>query len=753
MRITFTPVKALNKVHYGKNKPHNPALLQTFNSNSTDSFEKTNNLQLDGISGKCKKWLSTSKLSWGLPDEYIENITYVPYQSPEPSVDDKKARYEHFQDLACLVSGGRADLFGGKTFSAYPVFTAYEFEYPYQDYVTCYRTCSYEQKKEAFDIAVEHGSINFAKYILNKLNKNNLDEIKNKYSFYSELIDSLVAIFGFDENGRAAFTYPEAEDSAEQTDISYLKKMKSKHDCEKLEEICKFFVKNNEIYTQKMSSTLKQQLLDLIEKGREEWIKPYYEACMNNSKINIPDSKEPFLEEDGTKEFLYSIGITEEEYASAIEKQKRNLINYIKTQIQEGKSADEITELYPELSDKIDKLVDIAESGNFSYISDIDKEYMLLQVEQGNNLDKIKDKNSESTDRIDDYYIETRLKWGAYSELKEQFPGSKNLYEAVSKHIVGEVQEQETNIELPKEFDNSEIKKSDDKIAQVTKIVNAKKLPELTEEEKNTIRKESREQSVKNLARGVKRVVYDIISLGLYELIRSDSIKNDEIAAISKAEEQIAQKNASLDNDITVAEQEKRDLIYDLLENMRDTMDVLHGKFSIINTLQKEDYEIDKQVKTVLYEGLIDKINDFYRGLPVRNMPNCVMLTGYNAVCYAKNITEWIGEITDTDFKFVPSRISYDEMQKDLYKKLNESEENYQKTKKRTIIFVEGMEKLLIPKLNSDENIAEMKDIMQCVSDDYHATLVFVGCNPERYARGINTAGRIGLKVNSDIYC
>ena len=40
---------------------------------------------------------------------------------------------------------------------------------------------------------------------------------------------------------------------------------------------------------------------------------------------------------------------------------------------------------------------------------------------------------------------------------------------------------------------------------------------------------------------------------------------------------------------------------------------------------------------------------------------------------------------------------------------------------------------------------------MQCVSDKYHTTIMFYGPNADKYAKGINTSGRIGLKVPIDI--
>ena len=62
-------------------------------------------------------------------------------------------------------------------------------------------------------------------------------------------------------------------------------------------------------------------------------------------------------------------------------------------------------------------------------------------------------------------------------------------------------------------------------------------------------------------------------------------------------------------------------------------------------------------------------------------------------------------------------------------------------------MFVENMDKFLKPETSDDATIADFKDLMQRVNEDYHTTILFSGENPDEYATGINELGRIDLKI------
>ena len=151
-------------------------------------------------------------------------------------------------------------------------------------------------------------------------------------------------------------------------------------------------------------------------------------------------------------------------------------------------------------------------------------------------------------------------------------------------------------------------------------------------------------------------------------------------------------------------------------------------------------------LKAQLKDGLIDKINKAYEGLPINNMPNCVMFVEKNQNI-AKELAKWVNNVTDTDYILIKDENNNEKMLDDLYNELENSEKNYQNTGKRTIMFVENMDKFLKPETSDDTTIADFKDLMQRVGEDYHTTILFSGENPDKYATGINELGRIDLEI------
>lgn len=132
------------------------------------------------------------------------------------------------------------------------------------------------------------------------------------------------------------------------------------------------------------------------------------------------------------------------------------------------------------------------------------------------------------------------------------------------------------------------------------------------------------------------------------------------------------------------------------------------------------------------------------------DLPNCVMLTGENPYVM-QELIEWTGEVSDADFVKLPSLYSKGDMIDNLYDTLANAEKNYQNTGKRSIIFVNGMSKLLEEKNNSKTDIADMKYIMNAANKNFHSTIMFYSKNPSEFAPGINAIHRIGLKINVPI--
>ena len=126
------------------------------------------------------------------------------------------------------------------------------------------------------------------------------------------------------------------------------------------------------------------------------------------------------------------------------------------------------------------------------------------------------------------------------------------------------------------------------------------------------------------------------------------------------------------------------------------------------------------------------------------------MMTGENPYI-TKDLSKWIAETTNSNFVNVESDIFNEKMQENLLQQLQKAEENYQSTNKRTVIYVEGMDKLLTKKENSVKNIAMMKNIMQKADRAYHSTIVFHSTEPSKLDPGVKTSNRVGFTLNIPI--
>lgn len=105
-------------------------------------------------------------------------------------------------------------------------------------------------------------------------------------------------------------------------------------------------------------------------------------------------------------------------------------------------------------------------------------------------------------------------------------------------------------------------------------------------------------------------------------------------------------------------------------------------------------------------------------------IPNCIMLEGKDEKLN-KELIEWTAKNSNCDFVEIKHTDS-------LLNCLEKAEENYQNNGDRTLIHVDGFEKLINPKLSPPHNIASCKDIMSAASEDYHSTIIFSAKNPEQ---------------------
>jgi len=140
--------------------------------------------------------------------------------------------------------------------------------------------------------------------------------------------------------------------------------------------------------------------------------------------------------------------------------------------------------------------------------------------------------------------------------------------------------------------------------------------------------------------------------------------------------------------------------------------------------------ENEKQaIKDQLYKKFVDLTDLELKGNKVK-MPNCIMLVG-KSDDVPTELINWTKENADCNFVKVANE-DKELLQDQLWDKLNEAKENFTKTKKRTLIHVEGFDSLINPTMNTFENIDGMKDIMQRCASDFGSTIIFKTKDPSK---------------------
>lgn len=230
------------------------------------------------------------------------------------------------------------------------------------------------------------------------------------------------------------------------------------------------------------------------------------------------------------------------------------------------------------------------------------------------------------------------------------------------------------------------------------------------------------------------RVVKDIFTLGLAEIANLYSRNEKKFKNLDKANEDINNKQQAI-SIILALYLQNDDRILKVSNMISENMQVLESK--------------KEPVKQTLQGRFLNPLNDWFKNEHVK-LPNCIMLTG-TCPDTMKELIDWTGEFAskrNTDYVKLPSLPNKDEMYDSILESLEKAEENYQKTKRRSLIFVNGMDKLLFEDSNTQSEIADMKDIMDKANRYYHSTIIFYSKNPEKLDPGTTVSHRIGLKVD-----
>ncbi|MBQ8476836.1 hypothetical protein IJ531_07225, partial [bacterium] len=117
----------------------------------------------------------------------------------------------------------------------------------------------------------------------------------------------------------------------------------------------------------------------------------------------------------------------------------------------------------------------------------------------------------------------------------------------------------------------------------------------------------------------------------------------------------------------------------------------------------------------------------------------------------AKEMAKWTALTARCDFMVAPSRLKLGDHQREISKALKEAKKNWSENHRRTILFVEGMDRLLDTKTSNPPAIAIMKDLMQKADRAYHTTIFFYAQNPGELDPGTTTSNRICVEVNDKV--
>lgn len=118
-----------------------------------------------------------------------------------------------------------------------------------------------------------------------------------------------------------------------------------------------------------------------------------------------------------------------------------------------------------------------------------------------------------------------------------------------------------------------------------------------------------------------------------------------------------------------------------------------------------------------------DKVNLERQGTHIDKISNCLMFEVQN---YGDEIfpVEWLKKTADCNFVHL-SDSNNDALMDNLEEELKKSKDTFEQTKRRTLIHVEGFDRLITKGQNSFENIDSLKDIMNRSANDFGATIVF----------------------------
>ncbi len=307
------------------------------------------------------------------------------------------------------------------------------------------------------------------------------------------------------------------------------------------------------------------------------------------------------------------------------------------------------------------------------------------------------------------------------SKFNSEFTSPEEQDEFLSEYGITPDGEYQFDLSSPEEFDETPYKKE---LEQIDKTFKERQAETYAVAEKNVSRYE-----------GVKeRRNKDILTLGLYEVLR----------AYRKYKEA-----NSYTSDITNEAKNDKNMV---LRDQKEAEQEHCKNLERIENARKKNAALDQlkqPIKSKLERSLVARLLMTKNGESV-SVPNSVMFVGENPYM-SQYFAKWTADTTDSEFKVVRSNLYEQKMISELEEQLNNAEQNWENTGNRTIIFVEGLEKLFDKRESSDENIAHVKKLIKNADKDFHSTVMFHTSIPSELDKESVKAPYVGMEVKVPI--
>lgn len=235
------------------------------------------------------------------------------------------------------------------------------------------------------------------------------------------------------------------------------------------------------------------------------------------------------------------------------------------------------------------------------------------------------------------------------------------------------------------------------------------------------------------------RVIAALITTGLGTSI-GESLYRIDRADIQKSIKTTEQDKVEFQKTLSEAEKDSKIQQEEFKKALKDKTDILN---SIDNITEKEVENTEfKTIMNRLNTGFYDQIARVNEGKQVI-VPNCIMLTGENSELNNRLIN-YLGKKSNCHFV----QIKHTENILDYLKK---AEENYTKSSKRTLLYVDNFEQLINPATAPAHLTTDLKNLMGKSSEKYKTTIIFSTKDASKLDQIALQPHRIGEKIDVNI--